>query len=88
MKTGLRVYKLGAGCLREKAAAFSRGAAERASLVGQMLETLRGEGGIGLAGPQIGVNERIFIILLENNEPRVFINPSIIETSEETCLRE
>ena len=53
-----------------------------------MLETLRGEGGIGLAGPQIGVNERIFIILLENNEPRVFINPSIIETSEETCLRE
>jgi peptide deformylase len=88
VKTALRVYTLGAGCLREKAAPFSRDEAERAALVNDMLDTLRAEGGIGLAAPQVGVNERIFIILLGNEAPRVFINPSIIETSEELCLKE
>jgi peptide deformylase len=88
MKTPLRVLTFGAGCLREKAAPFSRGAAARASLIEDMLETLRAEGGVGLAAPQIGVSERIFIILLGNEPPRVFINPSIIETSEELCVKE
>ncbi|MDR0313334.1 MAG: peptide deformylase, partial [Treponema sp.] len=39
--------------------------------------------GIGLAGPQIGLLERIFAVHVEGDMPRIFINPSIIETSQE-----
>jgi peptide deformylase len=49
-----------------------------------MFDTLKTEKGIGLAGPQVGLMHRIFVVEIEKDEPRVFINPSIIETSEET----
>jgi len=39
--------------------------------------------GIGLAAPQVGRNERFFVIRLEKMKPLVFINPEIIGTSEE-----
>ncbi|MFQ3547068.1 MAG: peptide deformylase, partial [Termitinemataceae bacterium] len=48
--------------------------------------------GIGLAGPQVGLLQRIFIVHIEGETPRVFINPTIIGTSpeqsqyEEGCL--
>ena len=57
-----------------------------------MIETLRKSGGVGLAGPQVGVKMRIFVSLTPKEGPLVFINPSIIETSsevspyEEGCL--
>ena len=49
-----------------------------------LINTLHAENGIGLAGPQIGLMERIFAVHIEGDTPRIFINPSIIETSEET----
>ena len=51
----------------------------------KMFDALSEEKGIGLAGPQIGLPERVFITNVENDVPRVFINPSIIETSEKTA---
>jgi peptide deformylase len=39
--------------------------------------------GIGLAAVQVGIPLRFFITRVGNDTPRVFINPSIIETSEE-----
>ena len=54
----------------------------------KMFDALREEKGVGLAGPQIGLPERIFVINVADDVPRVFINPSIIETSEKTVKYE
>jgi peptide deformylase len=62
------------------------------TLVGDMIDTMHRAKGIGLAGVQVGVLERLFIAHVEGDMPRVFINPTIIETSlgqidyEEGCL--
>jgi peptide deformylase len=50
-----------------------------------MFKELRAREGVGLAGPQVGVPEKIFIVDVKADKPLVFINPSIIETSEEKC---
>jgi len=54
----------------------------------KMFDTLKIQNGIGLAGPQVGLLRRIFITSVEGDDPRVFINPSIIETSQETMKYE
>lgn len=65
---------------------------ELAELAGQMIEALDMAHGIGLAGPQVGVLERFFVVRVADDEPRVFINPRITESSldrfdyEEGCL--
>ena len=51
----------------------------------QMIDTMKKGKGIGLAGPQIGLMQRIFVTNIDGDVSRVFINPSIIETSQETC---
>jgi len=60
-----------------------------------MIETLEAQGGLGLAGVQIGIPKRIFIIngkeLEFGSGYRVFLNPQInfldgLEVSEEGCL--
>ena len=54
-------------------------------LVDDMLETMYDSDGVGLAAPQVGVLKRMFVIDCseERNQPFVFINPEIIETSGE-----
>lgn len=51
------------------------------NLIDDMIETMDTAGGVGIAAPQVGVLKRIFIILDENSEPIIFINPEIIEKS-------
>ena len=70
--------------LRQKAERIEKIDAETAELAAKMLEILKKEKGLGLAAPQIGVNKRIFVTSLEGDAERVFINPSILETSQET----
>ena len=53
-------------------------------IIQQMLDEIKSGKGVGLAGPQIGLLKRIFVVNIEGDVPRVFINPSIIETSHET----
>jgi peptide deformylase len=48
-----------------------------------MIQAMHGDKGVGLAGPQVGFLRRIFVTHAEGDEPRVFINPSIIWTSQE-----
>ena len=51
-------------------------------LVGDMKETLRKSGGVGLAAPQVGVLKRIFIVDIGINDEEnmvEFINPVIIK---------
>jgi peptide deformylase len=54
----------------------------------EMIGALHKGKGVGLAGPQVGFMKRIFVVHVEGDEPRVFINPSIIATSEETVKYE
>jgi peptide deformylase len=48
-----------------------------------MLKIMHDGKGIGLAGPQVGLLKRIFVTHVEGDGPRIFINPSIIWTSQE-----
>ena len=86
------IFTLGSDILREKALPVKNFDAKCTSLAFDMLETLRKSGGVGLAGPQVGLKTRIFVSLTEKEGAIVFINPSIIETSpelspyEEGCL--
>ena len=61
-------------------------------LMADMLETMYAAPGIGLAAIQVGVPQRILVIDLQEPEeeggepvkdPRVFINPEILETSDQ-----
>lgn len=63
-------------------------------LINNMFETLRRSEGVGLAAPQVGLPIRLFIVdldVLSEDEPqykgylKTFINPEIVEVSEETC---
>ena len=65
---------------------------EIADLAESMISTMRAARGIGLAGVQVGILKRLFVTNVSRDKPRVFINPTIIETSveqsdyEEGCL--
>ncbi|MFW5689637.1 MAG: peptide deformylase [Spirochaetota bacterium] len=56
---------------------------EIVSLAAAMVEKMHEARGIGLAGVQVGHLHRIFVTHVEDDKPRVFINPSILETSVE-----
>lgn len=65
------------------------------TLIDDMFETMYAAPGIGLAAIQVGVPKRLLVIdLQEKNEetgatirePRVFINPEVLETSEEMTV--
>jgi len=57
-------------------------------LMDDMLETMYDAAGIGLAAIQIGVPKRVIVMDLardgEEPEPRYFVNPEILDPSEET----
>lgn len=64
-------------------------------LAEDMIDTLRESGGVGLAGPQVGMLRRIFVINAgaeeEKEDYKVFINPEIIakmgeQEGPEACL--
>lgn len=52
-------------------------------LVEDMFETMYDANGVGLAAPQVGILKRIFVIDVTGEDPMVFINPEILETSGE-----
>jgi len=59
-------------------------------LVDRMTEVMLKHKGIGLAGPQIGVDLRIFIISLDGTKEsvRVYINPTVKPTTDQGELME
>jgi len=87
------IITLGDELLRQKAEKIDKIDDEIRALAVQMYEIIKRDKGIGIAGPQVGVMKRIFVVQIEGeDEGRVFINPSILETSvttnkyEEGCL--
>jgi peptide deformylase len=80
----MRVITLGNEILRQKAEKITVINEELAKTAALMLEILKRDKGVGLAGPQIGIMKRIFVVAIDGDEERIFINPSILETSQET----
>jgi peptide deformylase len=78
--------------LRQTSAPVDKVDDEVRALVGDMFETMYAAPGIGLAAIQVGVPRRILVIDLQEPEeeggepvkdPRVFINPEILEHSDQ-----
>jgi peptide deformylase len=80
----MEILTLGDEHLHQKAEPIRPINAQIAKLAEEMIELMREDKGVGLAGPQIGFMKRIFVIQIEGDKARVFINPSIVETSQET----
>ena len=77
--------------LRQKSTPVEEVTDEIRTLIDDMFETMYAAPGIGLAAIQVGVPQRLLVIDLQEEEdeegkpvrePRVFINPEIIEESE------
>ncbi len=78
--------------LRSRSEAVADIDGELALFVKQMFESMYQGRGIGLAAVQVGSLIRLFVTHVPEDQPRVFINPQIVETSveqgkyEEGCL--
>ncbi len=93
----LPIYVNGSEILKQTAKPVEGPSAELNKLIDDMFETMFAADGIGLAAPQIGKQMKLFVVSLEeydnedfpNDTPEfvreTFINPEIIESSEETC---
>ena len=61
-------------------------------LAADMLETMYRAPGVGLAAPQVGVLRRIFVMDASRDQepaaPRIFLNPEIVASGEETRVYE
>ncbi len=79
----LKVVTIGDNILREKALPVEEFGPELKALADEMFETMKQDRGIGLAGPQIAVSKRMFVIDVPDDAPQVYINPDILETSQE-----
>lgn len=81
--------------LRRKSNAVESVSQEIKDLIRDMKETMYASGGIGLAAPQIGVNQRVIVVDVTayhpDQKPFALINPEIVSSeggvdSEEGCL--
>ena len=59
-----------------------------AKTIAEMFKVMKNANGVGLAAPQVGINKRFFIANIDDGVDRVFINPEIIQTSNETVVKE
>jgi len=93
----LPIYLYGQQVLRKETADIVADYPGLSDLIANMYETMIKADGVGLAAPQIGLSIRMFVIDLsalgEDDEQyrdykKTFINPEIIEFSEETCSYE
>ncbi|MCX7788342.1 MAG: peptide deformylase [Spirochaetes bacterium] len=84
----MNILTLGHEGLRHKAQDVTRIDAQTARLVKEMLETMHLGKGIGLAATQVGILERIFVVQIADDIPRVFINPVLKGASPETSVYE
>ena len=87
----LKIVKIGDNTLRKCCRPVENIGPRVHTLLDDMVETMRGANGCGLAAPQVGVLRRIVVIEVEPGEVLELINPKIIAYSgeqkeEEGCL--
>lgn len=86
----LKIRLYGDPCLEAKSKAVKHVGPVERMLISAMFETMAACKGVGLAAPQVGINEQIFVVDT-GKEVFVAINPKIIkstghEAMEEGCL--
>lgn len=86
----LDIRVLGDQVLRERTQPVGAVTDELRTLIDDMFETMYAAEGIGLAAPQVGRGERVFVADVDGT-PYVFVNPEIVaregsERGEEGCL--
>lgn len=86
-----KVRVIGDSVLTKRAREVTEMTPKIRELIEDMFDTMYEELGVGLAAPQVGILKRIVVIDIDGEDPRVFINPVILETSgeqtgEEGCL--
>ena len=84
----LPIVGYGHPTLRKEAREITKDYPNLKELVANMYETMYAADGVGLAAPQVGISRRFFVTEAVDDKPRVFINPEIIETSQETVKGE
>ena len=87
-KLKIRIY--GDPCLRKKSIPVNEVGPAQRLLIAALIETMYQYKGVGLAAPQAGINEQIFVADIGEG-PMVFINPQILkrrgsEVLEQGCL--
>ncbi len=88
----MKIYKLGEEVLRKKCEPVKEVTDELRAIFDEMFETMIAADGVGLAAPQVGISQRFFVLISDDEVRRVFVNPQIIATSpeledyEEGCL--
>ena len=82
----MKIYKLGEEVLRQKCEPVKPEEItdELRRTFTDMFETMISADGVGLAGPQVGIAKRFFVIIADDEVRRVFVNPQNIKTSAET----
>lgn len=83
----LPIRRFGDPVLRQRAAETEAITELHRRLANDMLETMREAPGVGLAAPQVGVLERIFVWEVDDRHG-VVINPSIVSRSRDTVEEE
>lgn len=90
-----RIVHVGDPVLREKARRVREFNEELGTLIDDMTETMLAAPGVGLAAPQVGVNQRVIVVRLQDDEEsreefgelagKLFevVNPEIIKASRE-----
>ena len=88
----LSVRKYGDPVLRRRAARVEAVTPDLRRTIGDMVDTMYDEAGLGLAAPQIGVSLRLMVVTDDDgHEARALLNPTITEqggevVAEEGCL--
>mgnify|MGYP003296781429 FL=1 len=87
----LKIVKFGDPMLRKVSRPVTEITPRIVTLIDDMIETMRAEGGCGLAAVQVGVLRRIAVIEVEEGKVIELINPKIIafageQTEQEGCL--
>lgn len=73
------------GILRSKCVPIMKEKADYMNnLIGSMIKLMIKNNGCGIAAPQVGVNKRLFVAILDNERIALFVNPTILDHSEET----
>ncbi len=80
----LNVIKYGHPTLRQKARPYRPGEVDD-RLIDDMIETMKKEDGVGLAGPQVNVPKRL-VVATDLEKIYVIINPEIVASSEKTAV--
>ena len=80
-----KVLRYGDPILRTSSKEVHKVSKKVQELVTDLIDTMYAQNGVGLAAPQIGVNQRVFVVDVSTGDeplnPIVFINPKIIKKS-------